>query len=391
MHKLIIITLLSLLLFGCEKTIKERPKPILSENILRDIAVNAINGKRIYNDSLSGLIDYSLPLNSNFNALKIERLISPVNKTFFAILIEYPNPIYNRFAVYDSALHLILIDKSLNGKIVLKTFSLNERQYIEIDESFLSKDVLELNRVSLYRADSTVTLGFRTFTKFTTPQNEYYQIITEIFPDRIKNNLTSTKRSLISDKSEIFTFDDNRKKYLSTDNIFINFIKKQASEFKRAVEKPEITDENSVLQSVGITKDLDTIKNASNINGKSGYYLAIDEGWKEIRDIDLYGFADRLRGNKYYNPMMGTNIFIALIPQGDSAEVFIKTGLRNVTQGKYRVRFTDKIEQKKFYLQYFEFSCGKRKYLMIFEASKYTYEKYKATYQDIINSFTMEC
>ena len=391
MHKLIIITLLSLLLFGCEKTIKERPKPFLSENILREIALNAIKGERVYNDSLSGLIDYSLPLNSNFNTLKIERFISPVNKTFFAILLEYPNPIYNRFAVYDSALHLILIDKSLNGKIVLKTFSLNERQYIEIDESFLSKDVLELNRVSLYRADSTVTLGFRTFTKFTTPQNEYYQIITEIFPDRIKTNLTSTKRSLISDKSEIFTFDDNRKKYLSTDNIFINFIKKQASEFKRAVEKPEITDENSVLQSVGITKDLDTIKNASNINGKSGYYLAIDEGWKEIRDIDLYGFAERLRGNKYYNPMMGTNIFIALIPQGDSAEVFIKTGLRNVTQGKYRVRFTDKIEQKKFYLQYFEFSCGKRKYLMIFEASKYTYEKYKATYQDIINSFTMEC
>jgi hypothetical protein len=391
MHKLIIITLLSLLLFGCEKTIKERPKPFLSENILREIALNAIKGERVYNDSLSGLIDYSLPLNSNFNTLKIERFISPVNKTFFAILLDYANPVYNRFAVYDSALQLILIDKSLNGKIVLKTFSLNERQFIEIDESFLSKDVLELNRVSLYRADSTVTLRFRTFTKFTTPQNEYYQIITEISPDRIKTNLTSTKRSLISDKSEIFTFDDNQKKYLSTDNIFINFIKKQTAEFKRAAEKPEITDENSVLQSVGITKDSDTIKIASNINGKSGYYLAIDEGWKEIRDIDLYGFADRLRGNKYYNPMMGINIFIALIPQGDSAEVFIKTGLRNVTQGKYRVRFTDKIEQKKFYLQYFEFSCGKRKYLMIFEASKYTYEKYKATYQDIINSFTMEC
>jgi hypothetical protein len=196
---------------------------------------------------------------------------------------------------------------------------------------------------------------------------------------------------LISEKSEIFTFDDNQKKYLSIENIFTNFIKKQTAEFKRAAEKPEIADENSVLQSVGITKDLDTIKIASNINGKSGYYLAIDEGWKEIKDIDLYGFADRLKGNKYYNPMMGTNIFIALIPQGDSAEVFIKTGLRNVTQGKYRVRFTDKIEQKKFYLQYFEFSCGKRKYLMIFEASKYTYEKYKATYQDIINSFTIEC
>ena len=88
MYKLIILTLLSLIVFGCEKTIKERPKPFLSENMLREIAVNAINGERTYNNSLSGLIDYSLPLNSNFNALKIERFISPINKTFFALLIN---------------------------------------------------------------------------------------------------------------------------------------------------------------------------------------------------------------------------------------------------------------------------------------------------------------
>jgi hypothetical protein len=391
MHKLIILTLLSLLVFGCEKAIKERPKPSLSENSLREIAVNAINGERIYNDSLSGLIDYSMPLNSNFNNLKVERFVTPANKTFFSLLLEYPNPVYNRFAVYDSALHLILMDRSLNGRIGMKTFNVNDRQFIEIDESFLSKDVLELNRVSLYRADSTITLGFRTFTKFTTPTNEYYQIITEISPDRIKTNLASIKRSLISDKSEISTFDNYQKKYLSPDHTFINFIKKQIAGFKRAAEKPEITNESSVLQSIGITKDADTIKTASNISGKSGYYLTMDEGWKEISDIGLDGFADRLRGNKYYNPLMGTNIFIAQIPGGDSAEVFVKTGFHNVKQGKYRVRYTDKIEQRKFYVQYFEFSCGERKYLMIFEASKYTYEKYKASYQDIINSFVMEC
>src|ERR1035437_1886370 len=391
MHKLIILTLLSLLVFGCEKAIKERPKPSLSKNSLREIAVNAINGERIYDDSLSGLIDYSMPLNSNFNNLKVERFVTPANKTFFSLLLEYPNPVYNRFAVYDSALNLILMDRSLNGRIGMKTFNVNDRQFIEIDESFLSKDVLELNRVSLYRADSTITLGFRTFTKFTTPTNEYYQIITEISPDRIKTNLASIKRSLISDKSEIFTFDNYQKKYLSPDHTFINFIKKQIAGFKRAAEKPEITNESSVLQSIGITKDADTIKTASNISGKSGYYLTMDEGWKEISDIGLDGFADRLRGNKYYNPLMGTNIFIAQIPGGDSAEVFVKTGFHNVKQGKYRVRYTDKIEQRKFYVQYFEFSCGERKYLMIFEASNYTYAKYKASYQDIINSFVIEC
>ena len=391
MYKFIILTIISLLFIGCSKTIRKEQKSSLTENILKEIVMKAINGERIYNDSLGGLIDYSLPQNSNFNAIKIERIITPVNKTFFALLIEYPNPVYNRFAVYDAALHLILMDKSLNGKIGLKTFNINNRQFIETDESFLSKDILGISRVSFYRIDSTVTLGFRAFTTFTTPENEYYQIITEISPDRIKTNLASIKRSLISDKSEIFIFDDKQKKYLSQNNTFMNFIKEQVSAFKRAAEKPEITDENSVLQSVGITKEADTIKTASNKISKSGYYLTIDERWKEIRDIGLYGFANKLRGDKYYNPIMGANIFIAQIPGKDSAEVFVKNRLLNVTQGKYRVRFTNKIEQRKFYVQYFEFSCGEKKYLMIFEASKYTYEKYKTTYQDIINSFVMEC
>ena len=97
MHKLIIIILISLIFFGCKKTLKETPKSSLNENNLREIVINAINGDRIYNDSLTGLIDYTLPLNSNFNNLKIERIITPINKTFFAILIEYPNPVYFQY------------------------------------------------------------------------------------------------------------------------------------------------------------------------------------------------------------------------------------------------------------------------------------------------------
>jgi hypothetical protein len=390
MHKIIILALLSILAWSCKNTIKERPKQFLTENSLKEIAEKAINGERIYNDTLGGLIDYSLPLNSGFNTLQVERIITPVNKTFFALLMEYPNPVYNRFAVYDSSLHLVLMDKALNGNIGLKTINLDNRQYIEINESFLSKDILGINRVSLFRIDSAVTLVFRTFTKFSTPKNEYCQIITELSRERIITKLSSIKRSLLSNKSEIFMFDDKQKKYLSQGNIFINFIKAQDSAFKRVAEKPEITDQNSLLQSVGITKEADTIKTASNIMSKAGYYLTLDEGWKEIKDISLYVFTNRLRGDKYYNPIMGTNIFISQISGKDSAEMFVKTKLLNLTQGKYRVRFTKKTEQGKFYVQYFEFSCGERKYLMIFEASKYTYEKYKTTYQDIINSFEME-
>lgn len=390
MHKSIILILISLFIFGCEKQEKVKPVSRIDENTIRDIVVKAVNGDRMNNDSLSGLIDYSLPLNSYFSDLKVEKIVTPINKTFFILLLEYPNPVYNCFAVYDSALHLILLDKSLNGQTRMKSFSLDNRQYIEIDESFLSKDILEIGRVSLYSADSTVRLGFRAFTKFIIPTNKYYQTITEISPERIKTNISSLKRSLISDKSEIIPTGSTQND-LNESNLFSNFIKNKIAEFKRAPSKPEITDEVSALQSVGITKEPDTLTPTSFLNSKSGYYITIDESWKEIKDININGTTNKLKGDKFYNPLMGTNIFIAEIPEQDSAEVYFGTSLSNITQGKYRVRFANKIEKRKYYVQYFEFSCGKRKFVMVFEASKFTYDKYKTLYQDIINSFIIEC
>jgi hypothetical protein len=282
-----------------------------------------------------------------------------------------------------------MMDKSLNGKLGLKSFNINNQQYIEIDESFLSKDIIEISRVSLYNADSTVTPGIRLFTKCIMPTNEYYQFITEIFRDQIRTKLTSLKRSLISDKSDILTPDIQNK--LNASGIFTNFIEKQISGFKHVSEKPAIIDEISVLQSLGISKGADSIKSSSIINSVSGYYLTIDEGWKEIRDVSLNGYVNKLKGDRFYNPLMGTNLFIAQLPENDSAEVYIDTKLSNITQGKYKVRFTGKIEKGKYYIQYFEFSCSKRKFLMVFEASKFTYDKYKIIYQDIINSFVIEC
>src|ERR1035437_3733415 len=93
MYKFIILTIISLLFIGCNKTIRKEQRSSLTENILKEIVIKAINGERIYNDSLGGLIDYSLPQNSNFNAIKIERIITPVNKTFFALLIQYPKQV----------------------------------------------------------------------------------------------------------------------------------------------------------------------------------------------------------------------------------------------------------------------------------------------------------
>jgi hypothetical protein len=391
MNKLIYVIIISLLLLGCEKPIKEKIVPPLNENIIQGITLQAIKGEKSYNDSLSGLIDYQLPINTKYNNLNIQKIITPALKTYYALMIEYPNPIYNRFAIYDSDLRLLLLDKSLIGKISFKIINVKERQFIEVDESFLSKDILELNRVSLYNIYPNINLAFRDLTKYSAKKNQYYQTITDIEQNSIRTKITSKIKSLIGNKTDTFLFDNTRQRYLSKDNVLSNFVKKEIESYKGKTIRPEIFDTVSALQSAGIGQDTNSIKSVSNLSGKFGYYLSLDEGWREVKDIGLYGFADKLKGDKYYNPKMGSNIFMALISQEDSAELYIRLKLNNIIQGRYRVRFTDKIEQKKYYIQYFEFSCGAKKYLMKFEASKYTYDKYKSIYQDIINSFVMEC
>ena len=390
MPKLFILFSFLLLTVGCNNSSREHSKPQLNEIKLKEFAAFAINGERNYNDTLSGLIDYSLPVNSNFNDLKIDRIFTPLNKTLFTILIEYPNPAYNRFAVYDSSLNLLLLDKSLNGILSMKTKTINNLFFIEIDESFLSKDVLNLNRVSLYKADSIVTLSFRDYTLLTTSDNQYYQKISEITPERIRTDLSSNRTSFISNKSAIFAFDNSIKKYLNTDQIFFNFIKSKVNNITRTSTKPEIIDEKSVMQSIGITKDADTITTASNVSSKAGYYLTLTDGWKEIHDISQTGLPDVLRGTKYYHPESGASLFIAAIPANDSAETFVKSTLGHIVQGKYRVRSSDKVEQGKYFVQYFEISFNNSKFFIIFEASKYTYETYKSMYADIINSFAIK-
>jgi len=116
--------------------------------------------------------------------------------------------------------------------------------------------------------------------------------------------------------------------------------------------------------------------------------LTIDEGqgWKEIRNITLAGYPGKLTCTKYYHPESGASLSIAPIPLSDSAEIYVKTRLNNITSGKNKLRFSDKVEKGKYFFKYFEVSSDESKYLIILEASKYTYDKYKVMYENIINS-----
>jgi hypothetical protein len=96
-------------------------------------------------------------------------------------------------------------------------------------------------------------------------------------------------------------------------------------------------------------------------------------------------------GTKFINNHYGAEISIIRIPQNSSTENLIKYPLGNVSSGNYTVRFSEKISGGKYFYQFFEYSCENEKYLLILQTLKTTYDTYKLDYQNLINSFSMDC
>ncbi|MGB8318857.1 MAG: hypothetical protein WCE54_12070, partial [Ignavibacteriaceae bacterium] len=100
-------------------------------------------------------------------------------------------------------------------------------KYIKVDEGFTVKDIYEISRLSLYEIkNDSANLIFRTFTRFKKPGAVYTQKITEFSGSRIVTGINSTNDDL-SNKSDIFEFDKNSNSYISKQNLFTDFIKRQ--------------------------------------------------------------------------------------------------------------------------------------------------------------------
>ena len=209
---------------GCrQKQEIRRPAdiPSIDKTILR-----AKEGIISANDSVSTLLGLSLFANNNYNKLKTDSLVLPSGK-YFTILIEYPNPVNNKFGIYDDTLKTLLLDRSLYGELDESIITVNSKKYIKVDEGFTVKEINEISRISLYeiRNDSAYLI-FRTFTRFKEPGAEYTQKIIEISGNRIVTKINSSNDEL-SESEDIFEFDKNSNSYVSRQNLFTNFIKRQ--------------------------------------------------------------------------------------------------------------------------------------------------------------------
>ena len=231
MKKIMIFLSVVIFIIGCE----QKPKIRRSANIpaIENTIRRAKNGILSANDTVSTLLGLSLYINKNFNKLKVDSLVLPSGK-YFTILMEYPNPVNNKFGIYDDTLKTLLLDRSLYGELDENVITINSTKYIKVDEGFTVKNIYEINRLSLYEIrNDKANLIFRTYTRLKEPGAIYTQKIIEFSDSKIVTRINSTNGNL-NDKGDIFEFDKSSNSYVSEQNLFTNFIKQQLHKLPQA-------------------------------------------------------------------------------------------------------------------------------------------------------------
>ncbi len=344
---------------------------------LNSLVDSALKGSIAANQRLSGLIDSDKIIQQNYNKLKIDSTLINGNK-FFSVLVEYPNPKLNLLAIYDNYLNFYFLDKSLNGNLAEEWKDLDGKTYLIVSEKFISKDILKLGRTSFYALDQDKwKLTFRFFNRFEIDDKVYTQEIQNFSDDEIRTIIKSTD-SRLTETGDVFTFNTDSGKYISERNIFTIYVEKQIKDYNWIPTKTQLTS----------SKNQDTKPYIH----KSDYSLSITPDWKEIDDMTLTSkFHQDLFGDRFVNPGLGASISVANIDYVASAEDFCKFTFNIRRSVNYVIRDSGLIEQNIYAVRIMEHSCNHKKYLLIFECSKYSYEKNKEQLDKILNSFSIRC
>jgi hypothetical protein len=181
--------------------------------------------------------------------------------------------------------------------------------------------------------------------------------------------------------------------YKSSSDLFDKYITGIINRSKNKIKNPEIIDEKSIWESLGIDPQAQINKAHVNSNSESGYSLNLSEDWKVFKDFNVAEYLNKeFNGTRFLNNSIGTSISVFEIPVTKSAEDFIKFKLdKSITKGNLVMRYTDEIIDGKLFVRFYEFYCENKKMVVMIKGSKYTYEDYKELYSRIINSFSMEC
>ncbi len=235
-----ILTLVALFISSCSSD-KEQVNKSDIENLITD----AIAGDQAASTKLQGLLSSRHIGKNDYNQLYIDELQNN-DTTYYSVILEYSDPKLNIFAIYDNSLNLYLLDKSLNGYLNTKWIESGERKFVFLQERFFTKDVLSIDRLSIYElGNNSASLVYRSLSRFAKDNLLSYQTVESITPNYILTNISEPIESGINNQPDTFYFNSDLKKYLSKTDLFDNYVKKEIEDFQGIIIKQQIPSSNS--------------------------------------------------------------------------------------------------------------------------------------------------
>lgn len=376
---------------GCSKSGKGEN---FSGPELKSLIISSMEGSKDNNELIGKLFDYSIPLPKNYNSLIIDSIIVPPKVRYYYAVIEFPNPIYNRFAVYDSVGALRLMDKSLNGYLKAMKYGDQNYSFLTITERFTSKDVIKLERVNFYYFNKdTVTAALRTFTSYNDSLNDFRQSFLGFTNGRLSASLSGTSKKPFNPSEFYYALDTVKRRFLSQSTVFDDSIYSFIYAKKGKFSDMQIIDKKSAIQSTGQQASVDTVSKYNNFKEKkAGFSLSLPPaGWKIQKNVYVSAQLKRpTQGTIFYNDVLGAKFSVIEIKYTEVAENFVNYSLTQEERKYYTVRSTDKISIARLYFRFFEVSNVDKRFLVIFECPKASYEKNQQEYTNIFNTFSID-
>ena len=232
----IILITFAFILAGCSSDNDNE----INSGTLRELISKALAGNPDANERLKGLLSNQHIRKTDYNNFTIDSLTLKSTR-YYSVLLEYSDPLLNRFAIYDDNLNLYILDKSLNGYLSDKWIQVGTRNFCFVQEKFLTKDVLGLDRLSIYELkDGSVNLIYRSLSQFSDDKGTSYQTVESITPGFIVTKITGLQDRALDNQPDTFYYNLNAKEYLSKWNLFNNYVKQQVKEFNFTPSKPQI-------------------------------------------------------------------------------------------------------------------------------------------------------
>jgi hypothetical protein len=379
--------ILFLILFSCKPVVKEL-KLEFDGITLKSLVQKSLQGGLESNNRLKGLLTFISSDFDTYNKIFIDSIT--INDTkFYSILIENRNPIYNLFAIIDNKMNLLLKDESLNGYLNSNWKKSGRKIFATVNESFKSKDIVGLNRISYYEVDSLVSaLVFRQFIQIKTPELEANQNLIS-FSDTVINTEITQSNSKKPEKDS-FRFDVSINKYLSNQNKFDKIINSVIASIKSKPAESQITGVESIQNMLGFKIDSNST-DSSNLININDFDIKLNNQWRKLGNYTIVNPLKReVKGFKFINTRVGAEISLFKLSVSDSIENYFDKALLTIDNTN-NIKSSEEFNDSRNTSKLFEFNCPSKKIILILSAPKTTFENYKDIYNNIIKSFKIHC